>query len=140
MNGLVVNLFKAVWLILGALLIQSCEIEKPTAFSVDVVDVGTAEEIPGVTLLVSVYEKTSFLSLPRVIRQDTFETDAQGHFSLVVPYDEQISRFSINVLKQLANDTYTFANVETDCSPYDCSSFFRGYAYKFKLKISLDSI
>jgi len=79
-NGLVVNLFKAVWLILGALLIQSCEIEKPTAFSVDVVDWETGEKIPGVTLLVSVYEKTSFLSLAGVIRRDTIETDAQEHF------------------------------------------------------------
>lgn len=134
------NLFRAVLLILGVLLMQSCEIEKPTAFSVDVVDWETGEEIPGVTLLVSVYEKTSFLSLPGIIRQDTIETDGQGHFSLVVPYDERFSRFTINVLKEIASDIYVYVNGKKDCSPYDCSSFFRGHAYKFKLKIPLDSL
>ena len=135
------RLVKNILGIICMLLIQSCEREDPTVFSGEVVDLSTGSEIPGVTLLVSVYEKPpSFLTLPSIIREDTIETDSQGHFGLVVPYNEQYSRFAINVLKEEANGTYVFVNGGRDCSPYDCSSFKAGNVYKFKLKIPLDSL
>ena len=50
------------------LLMLSCEREDPTVFPGEVVDLSTDSEIPGVTLLVSVYEKPpSFLTLPSII-------------------------------------------------------------------------
>ncbi|WP_133557228.1 hypothetical protein [Algoriphagus boseongensis] len=122
------------------LLIQGCEIEEPTIFSGEVVDLQTGREIPKVTLLFSVYEKSPFLTIPSIVREDTVETDSQGKFHLVVPYNEQYSRFTINVLKKLSNGSFEFVNESRDCSPYDCSSFKAGNAYKFKLKIPLDSL
>lgn len=122
------------------LLIQSCEREDPTVFSGEVVDLLTGSEIAEVTLLVSVYEKAPFLTLLSIIREDTIETDIQGKFHLVVPYNDQYSRFTINVLKEVASGTYEFVNGETDCSPYDCSSFKAGNVYKFKLRVPLDSL
>lgn len=120
--------------------ILSCEIEDPTVFSVDVVDKVTGSVIPNVTILVSVYEKPpSLMTLPNIIRLDTTETDSLGHIRLVVPYNEQYSRFTLKVMKEVATDTYEFVNGK-DCSPYDCSSFKAGNVYKFKLKIPLDSL
>jgi hypothetical protein len=74
-------------------LIQSCEREDPTVFSGEVVDLLTGSENPGVTLLVSVYEKPpSFLTLSGIIREDTIKTDSQRKFRLVIPYSGQYSR------------------------------------------------
>lgn len=133
------NSLKRVLQLFCLLLIQSCGPEDPTVFSGEVVDTATDREIPGVTLLVSVYEKAPFLTLPGIIRLDTIETDSQGKFRLVVPYNEQYSRFTIHVLKEVTTDTYEFVNGK-DCSPFDCSSFKAGNIYKFKLKIPLDSL
>lgn len=134
------KLVKKILQIFCMLLIQSCEREDPTVFSVNVEDIVTGSEIPGVSVLVSVYEKSAFLTLPGIIREDTIETDSRGYFHLVVPYNEQYSRFTINVLKEGANDTYEFVRGEMECSPYDCSSFKAGNVYKFRLQISLDSL
>lgn len=133
------NFLKIALQLFCLLLIQSCGPEDPTVFSGEVVDTATDREIPGVTLLVSVYEKAPFLTLPGIIREDTLETDSQGKFRLVVPYNEQYSRFTINVLKEVTTDAYEFVNGK-DCSPFDCSSFKAGNIYKFKLKIPLDSL
>ncbi|RIW14130.1 hypothetical protein D0X99_15120 [Algoriphagus lacus] len=133
------NFLKKALQLFCLLLIQSCGPEDPTIFSGEVVDTATDREIPGVTLLVSVYEKAPFLTLPGIIREDTLDTDSQGKFRLLVPFSEQYSRFTISVLKEVATDTYEFVNGK-DCSPYDCSSFRAGNIYKFKLKIPLDSL
>lgn len=135
------RLVKNILGIICIFLIQSCEREDPTVFSGDVVDLLTGSVIPGVTLLISGYEKPpSFLTLPSIIREDTIETDSQGKFRLVIPYNDQYSRFTINVLKEEITGIYEFVNGETDCTPYDCSSFKAGNVYKFKLKIPLDSL
>ena len=134
------SLFKKVLPIFCVLLVQSCEVENPTIFSGEVVDLETGQEIPEVTLVVSVYEKSPFLTIPSIIREDTVQTDSQGKFRLVVPYNEQYSRFTLNVLKKLADGNLEFVNGNRDCSPYDCSSFKPGNAYQFKLKIPLDSL
>ena len=134
------SLFKKVLPIFCVLLVQSCEVENPTIFSGEVVDLETGQEIPEVTLLVSVYEKSPLLTLPGIIRVDTVQTDSQGKFRLMVPYNEQYSRFTLNVLKKLADGSLEFVNGNRDCSPYDCNSFKPGNAYKFKLKIPLDSL
>lgn len=135
------RLVKNILGIICILFIQSCEREDPTLFSGEVVDLSTGNVIPGVTLLVSVYEKPpSFLTLPGIIREDTIEADSQGKFRLLIPYNDQYSRFTIHVLKEGPTGIYEFVNGETDCSPYDCSSFKAGSVYKFKLKIPLDSL
>lgn len=134
------NFFKNLLLFAAMLSIQSCEREVPTAFSGDVVDTVTGNNIPGVTLLVSYYNRAPLLTLAGIIRMDTIQTDGQGHFNLVVPYTERLSRFSINVLRKVGNQTFEFVNTETDCSPYDCDSFLAGYAYKFELKIYRNSL
>ena len=134
------NFLKKALQLCGILLIQSCGPEDPTVFSGEVVDLRTDREIPGVILLVSVYEKAPLLTLPGLIREDTIETDSEGKFRLVVPYNEQYSRFTINVLKEVGAGTFEFANGESDCSPYDCSSFIAGKVYKFRLKVPLDSL
>lgn len=132
------NLFKRVFQICSVLLILSCEREDPTIFSVEVVDLKTGNKIPEATLLLSIYERPrSIMTLPNIIKTDTIETDSQGYFKLVVPYDERYSRFTISVLKKVGNNTYEFINLEEDCNPYDCSSFRAGYVYKFKLKTDL---
>lgn len=134
------RLVKNILVIICMLLIQSCEREDPTVFSVNVVDILTGSEIPGITVLFSAYEKPpSFLTLPNIIRLDTIETDSLGHLRLVVPYNEQYSRFTLKVMKEVSTDTYEFINGK-DCSPYDCGSFKAGNVYKFKLKIPLDSL
>lgn len=135
------KLLNTILLLFCMVLTQGCEKEDPTVFSGEVIDFSTNNEIPGVTLLFSVYEKSpSFLTLPSIIREDTIRTDSQGHFRLVVPYNEKYSRFTINVLKEEVNNTFSYVNGETDCSPYDCSSFKAGNVYKFKLRIHLDSL
>ncbi|RIW12891.1 hypothetical protein D0X99_17480 [Algoriphagus lacus] len=91
-------------------LIQSCGLEDPTVLSGEVVGLRTDSEISSVTLLVGVYEKTPFPTIPSIIREDTIETDSQGKFRVVVPHNEQYSRFTINVLKKVANDTNVFFN------------------------------
>ena len=132
------NLAKGVLQICFLLAILSCESENPTLFSVNVVDFKTGNKIPEATLLLSIYEKpASIMNLPGIIRTDTIQTDNQGYFRLVVPYDEQYSRFTISALKKVGNDTYEFVNSEEDCNPYDCSSFRPGQVYKFKLKVGL---
>lgn len=109
-------------------------------FSGEVVDLRTGSAIPGVTLLVSVYEKAPLLTIPGIIREDTLETDSQGKFRLVVPFDERYSRFTLNVLKEVSTGTFEYLNGEQDCSPYDCSEFIPGKVYKLRLKIPLDSL
>lgn len=131
---------KIVMQIFCALLIQSCEVENPTIFSGEVVDLQTGREIPNVTLVLSVYEKSPFLTIPSIVRVDTVQTDSLGKFRLVVPYNERYSRFTLKVLKKLADGSLEFVNGNRDCTPYDCSSFKPGNAYKFKLKIPLDSL
>ena len=121
------------------LLIQSCISEDPTLLSGKVVDTKTERGIPGVTVLISAYEKAPFLTLPGIVREDTIETDSQGKFRLVVPYNEQVSRFTVTILKEVATGTYEFANGQ-DCSPYDCSSFLPGKTHQFTVKIPLDSL
>ena len=139
-KGLIPTFWKGFVQIFIALLLSGCEREDPTIFSGDVVDMATGRKIPGVTLLFSVYEKSTFLTLPGIIRLDTVKTDAQGHFNLVFPYDERYSRFSLEVLKEAANGSFDYIRGEKDCTPYDCSSFRSGYAYKFLLKIPQDSL
>jgi len=132
------ELLKRVFQICSLLLILGCEREDPTIFSVDVVDLNTGSKIPDATLLLSIYEKPpSIMTLPGIIRTDTIQTDNQGYFRLVVPYDERYSRFTISALKKVGNDTYEFVNSEADCNPYDCSSFRPGQIYIFKLKVGL---
>lgn len=133
------NFFKKALQLFCLILIQSCGPEDPTVFSGEVVDLRTGSEIPGVTLLVSVYEKSPLLTIPGIIREDTLETDSQGKFRLVVPFDERYSRFTLNVLKEVIPGIYEFADGK-DCSPYDCSSLIPGKVYQFRLKIPLDSL
>ena len=121
------------------LLTQSCISEDPTVLSGKVVDTKTERGIPGVTVLISAYEKAPFLTLPSIIREDTLLSDSQGKFRLVIPHNEQYSRFTITILKEVASDTYEFANGQ-DCSPYDCSSFLPGKVHQFTVKIPLDSL
>lgn len=87
------NFLKKALQLFCILLIQSCGPEDPTVLSGEVIDLRTNSEIPGVTVLVSTYEKAPFLTLPGIIREDTIETDSLGKFRLVVPYNEQYSRF-----------------------------------------------
>jgi hypothetical protein len=132
------ELLNRVFQICSVLLILGCESENPTIFSVDVVDLNTGNKIPGATLLLSIYEKpASIMTLPGIIRTYTIQTDNQGYFRLLVPYDERYSRFTISALKKVGNDTYEFVNSEDGCNPYDCSSFRPGQVYKFKLKTVL---
>jgi hypothetical protein len=133
------NSVKRLMQLLILLLIQSCVSEDPTVLSGEVVDTKTGLKIPGVTVLVSVYEKASFLTIPALYKEDTLVSDSQGKFRLVAPYNEQYSRFTINVLKEVAPDTFEFANGK-DCSPYDCNSFLPGKVHQFKLRIPLDSL
>lgn len=121
------------------LLIQSCVSENPTILSGEAVDTKTGGGIPGVIVLISAYEKAPFLTLPSIIREDTLVSDSQGKFRLMVPYNELYSRFTINILKEVSDGAYEFANGK-DCSPYDCNSFLPGKAHKFTVKIPLDSL
>jgi hypothetical protein len=88
------------------LLTQSCISEDPTILSGKVVDTKTDAGIPGVTVLISAYEKAPFLTLPGIIREDTLISDSQGKFRLMVPYNEQYSRFTVTILKEVASDTF----------------------------------
>lgn len=135
------KLLNTIFLLFCMVLVQSCQIKDSTVFSGEVVDISTNNKIPGVTLFFSVYEKPpSFLILPNIIREDTIKSDSQGHFRLVFPYNENYSRFTIDVLKEEDKNTFSFINVERDCSPYDCSSFKAGNVYKFKVKIHSNSL
>lgn len=102
-------------------------------------DTKTGGGIPGVIVLISAYEKAPFLTLPSIIREEPLVSDSQGKFRLVVPYNEQYSRFSINILKEVASGTYEFANGK-DCSPYDCNLFLPGKVHQFTVKILMDSL
>lgn len=133
------GLFKIALQLSYLLLIQSCVSEDPTILSGKVVDTKTDAGIPGVTVLISAYEKAPFLTLPSIIREDTLISDSQGKFRLVAPYNEGYSRFTINVLKEVASGTFEFANGQ-DCSPYDCNSFLPGKVHQFKVRIPLDSL
>ena len=130
---------KRILQLLILLLIQSCVSEDPTVLSGKVVDTKTERGIPGVTVLISAYEKAPFLTLPSIIREDTLVSDGQGKFRLVIPHNEQYSRFTITILKEVATGTYEFAKRQ-DCSPYDCSSFLPGKVHQFTVKIPLDSL
>jgi hypothetical protein len=121
------------------LLTQSCISEDPTILSGKVVDTKTDAGIPGVTVLISAYEKAPFLTLPSIIREDTLISDSQGKFRLVIPYNELYSRFTINILKEVSDGAYEFAKGQ-DCSPYDCNSFLPGKVHQFKLRIPLNSL
>lgn len=134
-----IGLLKKALLLSCILLIQSCVSEDPTVLSGEVVDTKTGLKIPGVTVLVSVYEKASFLTIPALYREDTLVSDSQGKFRLVAPYNEGYSRFTINVLKEVASGTFEFASGQ-DCSPYDCNSFLPGKVHQFKVRIPLDSL
>ena len=133
------NSVKRILQLICLLLTQSCISEDPTILSGKVVDTKTERGIPGVTVLISAYEKAPFLTLPSIIREDTLISDSQGKFRLVIPHNEQYSRFTITILKEVASDTYEFANGQ-DCSPYDCSSFLPGKVHQFTVKIPLDSL
>jgi hypothetical protein len=57
----------------------------------------------------------------------------------MVPYNEQYSRFTINILKETTLGTYEFAKGKY-CSPHDCGSFLPGKVYQFTVKIPMDSL
>lgn len=133
------GLFKIALQLSYLLLIQSCVSEDPTILSGKVVDTKTDAGIPGVTVLISAYEKAPFLTLPSIIREDTLISDSQGKFRLLAPYNEQVSRFTVNILKEVASGTFEFVKGK-DCSPYDCSSFLPGKVHQFTVKIPLDSL
>ena len=133
------NSVKRIMQLLILLLIQSCVSEDPTILSGKVVDTKTDAGIPGVTVLISAYETAPFLTIPSNIREDTLLSDSQGKFRLVIPYNEQVSRFTVTILKEVATGTYEFANGQ-DCSPYDCSSFLPGKVHQFTVKIPWDSL
>ena len=133
------NSVKRIMQLIYLLLTLSCVSEDPTILSGKVVDTKTERGIPGVTVLISAYEKAPFLTLPSIIREDTLISDSQGKFRLMVPYNEQVSRFTITILKEVATGTYEFAKGK-DCSPYDCSSFLPGKVHQFRVRIPLDSL
>lgn len=127
--------FFAALLIATCLSVLACEQEpRQTVFEGKVLSRDNGVPLTDVFVYITGYRIASIYRYP--IINFTVPVDQDGGFRLVVPYQEGLKNFSVQILPDNGPETVPFDISLMDCSPNNCEHFLAGKTYKFDIRVS----